>query len=75
MIFGLVSRFRFYIMEITIFSPVRKIREFIDILHGWGVKVLNFTCTPIDPASIPFINEPFRNLEIKGNLITAYLKA
>ncbi|HME50990.1 MAG TPA: radical SAM protein [Candidatus Lokiarchaeia archaeon] len=61
-------------IDITIVSHGRQEREFIGNIHGWGVKVLNFTRTMIDPTEKPAIRLPFKNLEIKGTLITAYIK-
>ena len=62
-------------IDIAIVSPGRQDREFIGNIHGWGVKVLNFTHTTIGPSETPMIKLPYKNLEIKGNLIVAYLKA
>jgi uncharacterized Fe-S cluster-containing radical SAM superfamily enzyme len=62
-------------IDITIVSHGRQEREFIGNIRGWGVKILNFTRAVFDPAAKPVIKLPIQNLEIKGNLITAYLKA
>jgi uncharacterized Fe-S cluster-containing radical SAM superfamily enzyme len=62
-------------VEVEIVAPGRNEKEFIGNAGGWGVKVLNFSGAPIDPAERPRLAIPARQFDItQGFLVTAVVK-
>jgi uncharacterized Fe-S cluster-containing radical SAM superfamily enzyme len=62
-------------IEVEIVAPGRNEKEFIGTVSGWGVKVLNFSGAPIDPAKQPLLEIPAEHFDITQDfLVTAALK-
>jgi uncharacterized Fe-S cluster-containing radical SAM superfamily enzyme len=59
-------------VEVEIVAPGRNGKEFIGTAFGWGVKVLNLSGAPIDPARRPHLAIPAEQFDVtKDYLVTA----